>query len=121
METSFLVCAVIASLGFIISSIHANILIDRMLKKLYNSHRELWESLGKPTGWCWAPPGRVLHPFQPGWLDMSSLRDDPAWLAGASDIIIEFRRWQKIARRASFVFFPLVVLFGSLAAWCGRK
>src|SRR5579862_6565526 len=115
MEPTLLIFAIASAVAFFISVLRTNILVDRMLKKLYSSHRELWESLGEPKGWTWAPPGGVPHPFQRLWPGMASREKEPAWLDCAPDIRLDFRQWQKEARRANYVFFPLMVLIGSLA------
>jgi len=118
MEATFLVFAVIFAIGFFISVLRANIVKDRILRKIYTNNNELWKRLGMPIGWRWSPPGKIAHPFHRWWPGISYLWNEPAWLESAGDVALEFRQWQKAARCASFIFFPLAVLFGCLAALC---
>jgi len=69
----FLVVAATIVTGFV--------LFDRIPRWLYHNARETWESLGRPTGIFWRPPGVSLFTQSPGqfrlWM-MTSFRT-PQW------------------------------------------
>lgn len=82
------------------------LLKDDLLECLYNDHRDIWESLGSPTGWLWYPPGIwIKKPFLRmtfEWLRNS----DPEWLSRAPELKKTFYECRKELRRFNFIGFP---------------
>ncbi len=104
-----------AALSFFVALWRANIYRDRLLVQMYTLHHEIWLQEGNPKGWKWRPPGSITHPLQKWWPRLSHCWNDPPWLGETTDMIQNFRSWQKATRLGAFIFWPLAVIFGSLA------
>ena len=68
---------------------------DRFLRELYDNHRDIWESLGKPCGWQWSPPGRIANPFSAFRFRWAWLRNDPDWLERAPELRNDFQQMRE--------------------------
>ena len=84
---------------------------DRLLRELYTNHRDIWESLGKPTGWQWAPPGRILNtPFSMFRFRWEWLRSDPDWLERAPELRASFQELREGFREWNFRAIPAIIV-----------
>ena len=97
---------------------------DRFLERLYADHRDIWESLGRPCGWQWSPPGRMATPWSAFSIRWEWFRSDPDWLASAPELRDLFRRvcagvheWNL---RAMPIMVVLWVIFGLLVTYLQR-
>jgi len=55
--------------------------VDRTLRHLHDVYPEIWTSVGSPTGWAWAPKGRIGTPFSMNveWFKWQD-GQEPDWL-----------------------------------------
>jgi hypothetical protein len=87
--------------------IRALVLRDRLLAGLYERHRELWQNLGRPTGWLWrAPSGGSMFPEVK--ISFGMLKSaPPAWLSGTPDLHDTYFACRRMARLWNFVAMPV--------------
>lgn len=96
---------------------------DRLLERLYSDHRDIWESLGSPSGWQGSPPDRIF------WVTFSFpwewLRAEPDWLAKAPELRELFHRVCAGSREWRFRAMPIMVavwvIFGLLVAYLEHR
>ena len=81
--------------------------VDRAIRHLYETNRELWETKGKPSGWFLELPNS-------SWLARQSIMTElmfcsPAWVKSAETVRRAQRRYRIAALVASFI----VILAGA--------
>lgn len=88
---------------------------DRILRCLYRDHREIWESLGRPNGWQWSPPGRFAVPWRMWSLPIAGQRSDPEWLTRTPELRADLEEIRALRRRMLWPALPMfaagVVIF----------
>ena len=52
-----IIVSVIAFIIFAVSLVWTFVIFDQLVKHLYLEHREIWNSIGKPSGFFWNPDG----------------------------------------------------------------
>jgi hypothetical protein len=86
---------------------------DRFLVRLFSEHRDLWNALGGPRGWQWAPPRGARPPANSpsiyfDWFSAS----EPSWLSAVPELLSDYRMVRAGIRRWTFVAMPTLVLAG---------
>lgn len=81
---------------------------DEILRELYEKYRDLWESLGKPTGWQWQPKGEAVNYRQPKLLN--SEEKNAFWLSKAPTVIERYRMQQALSQRIIRVDLPVLAV-----------
>jgi len=81
---------------------------DRILRTLYRDHREIWESLGRPNGWQWSPPGRIAVPWRMWSFPRAWQRTDPDWLGCTPDLRDDFQEIRALRRRMLWPALPIL-------------
>ena len=82
---------------------------DRFLRQLYENHRDIWESLGRPCGWQWSAPGRIANPFSMFHFRWAWLRSDPDWLARAPELRDDFQQMREGFREWNLRAMPIML------------
>jgi hypothetical protein len=112
----FIPIPVLSFLVFIPGLIRTLMLKDCLYERLYADHRDIWESLGRPCGWQWRPPGTWIAFPEIGtslaWLSLT----DPAWLTQAPELRELFHAYRAGLRRWNFVAMPTFAAGGLLFA-----
>jgi hypothetical protein len=88
---------------------------DRFLARLFSERRDLWDALGGPRGWRWAPPRGTQPPLNK-WIHHMDYfsRNEPAWLDLAPEFLDEYRAVRAAMRRWAFILIPAVLGFATL-------
>ena len=82
---------------------------DSFLRQLYTNHRDILESLGKPCGWQWRPPGRMSNPFSMFSFRWKWIRSDPDWLQQTPELQNDFYKMRKQFREWNFCAMPIMI------------
>ena len=92
---------------------------DRILRCLHRDHRDIWESLGRPNGWQWSPPGRIAVPWRMWSFPRAWQSLDPEWLTRTPALRDDFTEIRMLRRRIVWpalpVFFVGVAVFAVAA------
>jgi hypothetical protein len=86
---------------------------DQILQTLFEQHREVWESLGRPGGRLWRPRGEKSAGW--GWAELT------LWKRGSKienlvSVDRQFRLQLALGKHLNYVDFPLLILTGIVAA-----
>jgi len=87
-------------------------LFDRIVRREYSHHREIWEADGKPCGYFWLPDDAPLR-FNPagGRLGCKWLFQRPPLWTRNDDVAAGLLRSYRIVGRSAIVGFVLFGLF----------
>jgi len=80
-------CWAIAAVAVLISWIT----FDGFVKRLHKIYFSLWESLGKPSGWIYAPNGKA---FNSSGIFSQIIFTKPTWISDKPDLILLRHRLQ---------------------------
>ena len=83
--------------------------VDEFVKRLYDDHRDIWESLGKPCGCRWSASGRIATPFSIFSFRWAWLRQDPGWLERVPELRDRFQQMREGFREWNFRAMPIMI------------
>jgi hypothetical protein len=82
---------------------------DKFLARLFSEYRDLWDALGGPRGWQWAPPRGEEPPVNSSSIYFDWLyRCEPSWIADKPELQADYRFVRRGLRRWSFVAIPII-------------
>jgi hypothetical protein len=102
--------------------LHHRVLVaeDCILSSLYETRRDIWESLGSPGGWRWSPPGASVWQMAAWSFPYEWYKTDPDWLVDLPQLQDTFERLRVCRYRRnhvaapamafSFAFFAIVAI-----------
>ena len=104
----FMPLPIIPFLWLALLNIYRLLAEDRILRTLHRDHREIWESLGRPNGWQWSPPGRMAVPWRMWSFPRAWQQTDPEWLSRVPDLRDDFQEIRALRRRMLWPALPIL-------------